>query len=103
MEKDVGNDEVNYQHVTEKKRKGNAAVGKNMILLDNQYTCNVFYAGNLLRNIGKVNPYLTIHSNTGSTNTAWMGYLPGFGQLWSCKNGIATILSLFQSKEMVLS
>ena len=84
-------------------KKVNAAVGENMILLDNQSTCNVFYAGHLLRDVSKVNHSLTIHSNTGSTNTACMGDLPGFGTVWFQKNGIANILSLCQSKEMVPS
>ena len=48
MEQDRGNDEVNYQHVTAKMKKVNAALGQNMILLDNNSTCNVFYAGNSL-------------------------------------------------------
>ena len=68
-EQDGGNDEVNYQHETEKTTKGNAAVGKNMILIDNQFTYNVFYARHLLSNIRNINYSLNIHSNTGSTKT----------------------------------
>ena len=79
-------------------KKVNAAVGENMILLDNQSTRNVFYAGRLLSNIRTVNHSLTICSNTGSTKTAYMGGLPGFGPVWFHKNEIANILSISKVK-----
>ena len=50
---DGGDDEFNCQHVTANTNKGNAAVRQNIILIDNQLTCNVFYAGHLFRNIRK--------------------------------------------------
>ena len=84
-EQDGGDDEVNYHRVTENTKKGNSAKGKIMILLDNQSTCNVFYAGHLLNNIRKLNHSLTIHSNTGSTKTARIGDIPVFGPVWSHK------------------
>ena len=77
----------------------NAAVGGNMILLDNHSTFNIFYAGYLLRIIVKVNHSITIHSNTGSTKTAWMGDIPGFVTLWFNNNGITNILSIAKVKK----
>ena len=98
-EQDGGDDEVNYQHEKTNMKTLNAVLGKNMILIDNQSTCNVFYAGHLLRDIRKVNHSHTINSNTGSTKTAWMGDLPGFGPVFFHKNDIANILSLSKVKK----
>ena len=81
-------------------KKGNAAAGQNTIILDNQSACNVFYAGHLLRNIMKLTHSLTIHSNTRSTKTAWMGdILPVFGPVWFHKNDITNILLLAKVKK----
>ena len=91
-EQDGGNDEFYYQHVTENMNKGNDAVGQNTILLDNQSTCNVFYAGHLLRNIRRAKHSLTIISNTWSTKTACMWDIPGFVPVWFHKNGISNII-----------
>ena len=98
-EQDSVDDEVNYKYLTAKTKKGNAAVGKHMILLDNQSIFNVFYGGHLLRNIREVNHSLTIHSDTGSTNTVWIGDLPGFGTVWFHKNSISNILSITKAKK----
>ena len=47
-----------------------------------------------MRNIRELNHSLTIHSNTGSTKTAWMGDLPGLVPVCFHKNVISNILLL---------
>jgi hypothetical protein len=62
--------------------------------LDNQSTVDVFCNGRLLENIRKVNKTMNIKCNAGVTRTSWVGDLPGYGEVWYNKAGIANILSL---------
>jgi hypothetical protein len=71
-------------------------VPKEWILLDSQSTTDAFSNPDLLRNIHEVRGSLTIHTGTqvGKAITKLRGTVPGYGEVWYCPNGIATILSL---------
>jgi hypothetical protein len=74
--------------------QGGTPISRNWILLDNQSTVDVFCNEGLLQNIRKVNKTMNIKCNAGVTRTSWVGDLPGYGQVWYSKAGIANILSL---------
>ena len=67
-----------------------AAVPNTWILLDNQSTVDVFCNSALLKNIRRVNKVMNIKCNAGVTRTNMMGDLPGYGEVWYNKQGIAT-------------
>jgi hypothetical protein len=71
-----------------------AEVSKTWILLDNQSTVDVFCNPKLLKNVRRINKVMNIKCNAGVTRTDMIGDLPGYGQVWFNKNGIANILSL---------
>eukprot|EP00957_Ditylum_brightwellii_P021785 1643793-Ditylum_brightwellii.AAC.1 len=52
-------------------------ISPNWILLDNQFTVNVFSNSKLLRNICKTERSLDIFSTAGMSSTNLLGYLPG--------------------------
>jgi hypothetical protein len=70
------------------------SVSRSWILLDNQSTADVFCNPKLLDNIRKVNKLMNINCNAGVTRTDMVGDLPGCGEVWFNKRGIANILSL---------
>jgi hypothetical protein len=74
--------------------QGGTPISRSWILLDNQSTVDVFCNGGLLENIRKVNKTMNIKCNAGVTRTSWVGDLPGYGEVWYNKAGIANILSL---------
>ena len=69
------------------------------MLLENQFTVNVFYNPRLLRNIRRAPYFLKIYSTGGSTKTNLIGDLPGFGVVWFQLKGIKNILSLSKVKK----
>jgi hypothetical protein len=74
--------------------QGGTPILRSWILLDNQSTVDVFCNRGLLENIRKVNKTMSINCNAGVTRTSWVGDLPGYGEVWYNKAGIANILSL---------
>jgi hypothetical protein len=74
-------------------------ISRNWILLDNQSTVNVFCNGGMLENIRMIDKTMNISCNAGVTRTSWVGDLPGYGQVWYHKKGIANILSLSKVEE----
>ena len=72
---------------------------KSWILLDNQFTVDVFYNKELLINIRKQHKKLDIHCNAVIATTTLIGNLPGYGTVWYDANIIANILSLARVKE----
>jgi hypothetical protein len=87
----------NFANVTESNgivHHQGAEVCKTWILLDNQSTVDVFCNSKLLRNIRKSTKTMNIKCNAGITRTNLVGDLPGYGEVWFNKDGIANILSL---------
>ncbi len=70
------------------------SVSGTWILLDNQSTVDVFCNPKPLDNMRKVNKVMNINCNAGITRTDMVGDLPGHGEVWFNKSGIANILSL---------
>ena len=65
------------------------------ILLDNQFTINIFCNKDLLRDVHKVGRRMRVQCNAGWTVTDLIGRLQGYpGEVWYNPNGIANILSL---------
>jgi hypothetical protein len=89
----------NSQAMSGKSHHQGAQVSKNWILLGNLSMVDVFCSSKLLKNIQKTNNMMHIKCNTGVTCTNWVGNLPGYGQVWYKKNGIANILSLSKVEE----
>jgi hypothetical protein len=77
-----------------------STVPKDWILLDNQFTVDVFYNDRLLKNIRKADSFMGIHCNAGVTSTNLVGDLPRYGEVWYHPNGIANILSLARVKDI---
>jgi hypothetical protein len=69
-------------------------IPKDWVLLDSQSTTDAFSNPALLRDIHEVRGSLTIHTQAGKTVTKLRGTVPGYGEVWFCPDGIATILSL---------
>jgi hypothetical protein len=67
------------------------SVSRTWILLDNQSTVDVFCNPKLLDNAKKVNKVMNINCNAGVTRTDMVGDLPGYGEVWFNKSGIANI------------
>ena len=72
---------------------------KSWILLDNQFTVDLFYNKERLINIRKQHKKLDIHCNAVIATTTLIGNLPGYGTVWYNANIIANILSLARVKE----
>ena len=68
------------------------------VLLDNQFTIDVFINRRLLRNIRRIGQYMYIHCTARVTRTNLVGELPGYGTVWFHPDGIANILSLSRVK-----
>jgi hypothetical protein len=97
---DDGDDVISFNFaLTGSMHHQGARVSKNWILLDNQSTADVFCTPKLLQNIRKINKVMHIKCNAGVTRTSWVGKLPGYGQVWYYKDGIANILSLSRVEE----
>jgi hypothetical protein len=88
---------ASVQHVLNQNR--GKKVNRAWVLLDNQSTVDVFYNSRLLRNIRKSDRHMDIHCNAGVMSTSLVGDLPGYGEVWFHKNGIANILSLARVNE----
>ena len=64
------------------------------LLLDNQFTVDVFNNASVLKNIRELSTTMNIHCNAGIASTNQVGDLPGYGTVWYHPNGITNILSL---------
>ena len=69
-------------------------IPKGCILLDSQSNVDVVCDEDLLENVQAVEHGINIHCNAGTRYTNQQGYLPGYGVVWFCVEGIANILSL---------
>ena len=63
--------------------------------LDNQSTCNIMLNPKLLKNIWKVNKYITLLTQSGSTRTNLMGDMNDYDEpVWFHPGGIANVFAL---------
>ena len=69
-------------------------IKRTWVLLDNQFTVDMFSNRHLLKNISKFDRLLAIFSTGGQTTTDLQGDLLGYGTVWFHPCGIANILSL---------
>jgi hypothetical protein len=72
---------------------------KDLLLLDNQSTTDLWCNKNKLQNIRKVSGKCTVVTNGGQLNTNMKGYLPNYGDVWYHPQAITNILSLSNVKK----
>jgi hypothetical protein len=72
---------------------------KNLLLLDNQSTTDLWCNKEHLHNIRKVNGTCTVVTNGGQLTTNLKGYLPNYGMVWYHEAAITNILSLSNVKK----
>lgn len=70
------------------------SINPNWILLNSQSTIDLFSNPNLLENIRKGKYTMTVRGTGGVETTDLIGTLPGYGDVWFKRGGIANILSL---------
>jgi len=70
---------------------------RDLILLDNQSTVDIFCNKRLLRDIHVTNDDMTVHGNGGALTTNKKGTLKNYGEVWYHKDAITNILSLKMS------
>jgi hypothetical protein len=64
------------------------------ILLDSQSKTDIFCNTSLLSNIHESGCSIRIHGNAGVRKVTKVGTLKNYGEVWYCKDAIASILSL---------
>ena len=64
-----------------------AGIPRNWILLDSQYTVDVFSNPNLLTKIQNTKTVLTLHCNAGKAIVTQKGDLKGYGTIWNYPKG----------------
>ena len=83
----------------EVKRNSSPRIPKTWLLLDSQSTIDLACNPDLLVDIHEVEQCLTIRCNAGRKTTKWRGTMPGYGEMWLYREGIANILSLSRVKD----
>jgi hypothetical protein len=69
-------------------------IPKDWVPLDSQSTPDAFSNPALLRDTHEARSSLTIHTQAGKAVTKLRGTVPGCGEMWFCRDGIAKISSL---------
>ena len=78
-----------------------AVIPRNWLLLDSQANLDLVCNREMLRNIRRVDSFMTVHCNAGSRRTNLMGDLPGYPRpVWYSPHAIANILSLCNVKNI---
>jgi hypothetical protein len=75
--------------------QANTGIPATWYLLDNQSTCGIISNPKIVKNIRKVEGYMQLATQAGSTTTNWMADVPRYYRpVWFHPGGIANILSL---------
>ena len=72
---------------------------RHLLLLDNQWTCDIFCNLKLLKNIHTTSNTMIVKVNGGSITTNKIGHLKHYGDVWFDERAITNILCFKNVKQ----
>ena len=87
---------LNFGFCTTTKKPPNL---RNLILLDNQSTVDLFCNRQLVSHVWDAKDSMTVHGNGGSLTTTTKAYVRNYGEVWFHKDAITNILALINVRD----